>query len=75
MTSETNPWLQALRLLRWPAVAIAVSEETGHISVAFEGTIERNLDIKEFGARLNELMFDEDYQTEEPEADEDDSPA
>ena len=57
------------------ALAIAVSEETGHISLAFEGSLERNLSIEEFGRRLNQLLFDEETKDVGVAPDEDDSTA
>ncbi len=39
------------------AIAIVVSEETGHISIAVEGALERDLDLAELRHRLNELLF------------------
>lgn len=57
------------------AVAIAVSEETGHISLAYQGVLEQNLSIEEFGGRLNELLFEEEVLDETVEPDEDDSAA
>jgi len=39
------------------ALAIVVSEETGHISVAFDGELERNLKPEALRERLDELLF------------------
>lgn len=42
------------------AIAVVVSEETGQISLAFDGKLERNLKPEALRERLNELMFDND---------------
>ncbi len=39
------------------AVAIVVSEETGQISLALDGQIERNLDADRLRARLESLLW------------------
>ncbi|MBL9152464.1 MAG: TIGR00159 family protein [Verrucomicrobiales bacterium] len=52
------------------AIALVVSEETGAISIASEGHLERNLDPDHLKDRLNALLFEP-----EDDADEDDSPA
>ncbi len=39
------------------AIALVVSEETGTISIAMEGKLERGLDDTEMRTRLNELLF------------------
>lgn len=39
------------------AIVVIVSEETGAISVAFDGKIDRNLSIDEFEAKLRNLWF------------------
>lgn len=57
------------------ALAIAVSEETGHISLAFEGVLERNLSVDEFGKRLKRLLLEEENPDEEETPDENDSDA
>lgn len=41
------------------AIAIVVSEETGNISLAVEGQLERNLKPEALSLRLNELIFAE----------------
>lgn len=47
------------------AIALVVSEETGAISIASEGQLQRNLDPGELKTRLNALLFETD---EEPAA-------
>ena len=39
------------------AIVIIVSEETGAISIAIDGKIDRNLSLDEFGEKLRELWF------------------
>lgn len=39
------------------AIVIIVSEETGAISIAIDGKIDRNLTLDEFGEKLRELWF------------------
>ncbi|MCB1089272.1 MAG: diadenylate cyclase, partial [Verrucomicrobiae bacterium] len=46
------------------AIALVVSEETGGISIASEGQLERNLEPSELKARLNELLFEQDEESE-----------
>ncbi len=38
------------------AIAISISEETGHISLTHKGIIERNLEVEEMRQRLTELI-------------------
>ncbi|MEG0837547.1 MAG: diadenylate cyclase, partial [Akkermansia sp.] len=38
------------------SVVVVVSEETGAISIAVAGKLERNLDIDQLKARLDELL-------------------
>ena len=44
------------------AVAIVVSEETGHISICFRGRIERGFKLGQFEQRLSELLLQGDGQ-------------
>ncbi len=60
------------------AIALVVSEETGAISIAVEGTLERDLEDEELETRLNDLLFyhdlddeDESETAEEKEKEED----
>ena len=46
------------------AVAIVVSEETGHISICYRGRIERGFKVGQFEKRLSELLLQADDQTE-----------
>jgi diadenylate cyclase len=46
------------------AVAIVVSEETGHISICYRGRIERGFKVGQFEQRLSELLLQADDQTE-----------
>jgi diadenylate cyclase len=46
------------------AVAIVVSEETGHISICYRGRIERGFKVGQFEKRLSELLLQVDHQTE-----------
>jgi diadenylate cyclase len=39
------------------AIAVVVSEETGHVSICSRGEIFRNLDSEEFRAKLSELLL------------------
>ncbi len=43
------------------AIALIVSEETGTVSISYEGKIEREFDKETFGSRLQQLMFLEKY--------------
>lgn len=47
------------------AVIIIVSEETGAISLATEGDLHRDIDIEEFGVRLEKLWFGEEAEQKE----------
>lgn len=49
------------------AIAIVVSEETGGISIAHEGTLERNLEADGLQERLTELLFESDDEEEDEE--------
>ncbi len=50
------------------AIAVVVSEETGGISLAVDGKLERNLEKEEFRERLNELLLNqENEEVEETE--------
>lgn len=52
------------------AVAIVVSEETGHISLCHRGKLERNIPRDEFKERLQELLFlkaGKKHETADPE--------
>lgn len=42
------------------AIAVVVSEETGHISLSFDGKLERNLKREILRERLNDLLFETD---------------
>lgn len=46
------------------SIAIVVSEETGHISLAHAGKLERNLSAEEFRVRLEELMNQKEIEDE-----------
>jgi diadenylate cyclase len=46
------------------AVAIVVSEETGHISICYRGRIERGFKVGQFEKRLSELLLQVDDQAE-----------
>ena len=46
------------------AIAILVSEETGHVSLCHRGILERNLGIDRFRRRLNQLLLLEKYETD-----------
>ncbi len=48
------------------AIAILVSEETGHVSLCHRGILERNLNIDRFQRRLNQLLLLEKYETDSP---------
>lgn len=54
------------------AIAIVVSEETGAISLAFNGNLERNLKAEALRERLNELLFDGDSDADDDDDSEDD---
>ena len=49
------------------AVVIVVSEETGQLSLAFDGELERNLGPEEFVSRLRELLEADPSEDEEEE--------
>lgn len=51
------------------AIAIVVSEETGGISLASEGQMERNLDPGHLQTRLNELLFESEDDADETDPD------
>lgn len=51
------------------AIAIVVSEETGTISIAHEGKLDRALKSKELYERLTELLFESDDDDEDEEED------
>ena len=48
------------------AIAILVSEETGHVSLCHRGILERNLSVDRFRRRLNQLLLLEKYETDSP---------
>ena len=48
------------------AIAILVSEETGHVSLCHRGILERNLNVERFRRRLNQLLLLEKYETDSP---------
>jgi diadenylate cyclase len=48
------------------AIAVLVSEETGHVSLCHRGILERNLNIDRFRRRLNQLLLLEKYETDSP---------
>ena len=52
------------------AIAIVVSEETGAISLAAEGTLTRNIDPDELDSELTDLLFESDEEGEERETEE-----
>ena len=47
------------------AIALVVSEETGAISIAINGKLERDLEKAELRERLNELLSNQDSEEEE----------
>jgi diadenylate cyclase len=49
------------------AIALVVSEETGAISIAINGKLERDLEKAELRERLNELLSNQDSEEEEGE--------
>ena len=49
------------------ALAIIISEETGHISLAFDGKLERNLKPEALRERLDELLFSDSLADKEDE--------
>lgn len=49
------------------AVAIVVSEETGHVSICHNGLIDRNLNAEKFRRRLNQLLLLEKYEKNDVE--------
>jgi len=53
------------------AVAIVVSEETGNISIAIGGELERNLSGAEFKSRIEKIFIPDDDEKDEDEADDD----
>lgn len=48
------------------AIAILVSEETGHVSLCHRGIIEGNLNAEKFRRRLNQLLLLEKYEKDSP---------
>lgn len=49
------------------AVVLVVSEETGQLSIAYDGELERNLDAEQFVSRLREILTsDRDSEEEAP---------
>ena len=48
------------------AIAILVSEETGHVSLCHRGIIERNLNAEKFRRRLSQLLLLERYEASSP---------
>ncbi len=46
------------------AIALVVSEETGHLSIAVDGELEQNLSDDEFRDRLNELLLPQEEHDE-----------
>ena len=46
------------------ALAIVVSEETGAISIATEGVLQRDLKVKELKEKVSDLLFEEDFEDE-----------
>lgn len=48
------------------AIAILVSEETGHVSLCHRGILERNLNIERFQRRLSQLLLLEKYEANSP---------
>lgn len=48
------------------AIAILVSEETGHVSICHRGIVERNLNIDRFQRRLSQLLLLEKYEADSP---------
>ena len=47
------------------AVAVVVSEETGHISICVDGKLERNLSEDDFRARMEEIFLPQDNVNED----------
>jgi diadenylate cyclase len=54
------------------AIAIVVSEETGHVSIAVAGKLERDLKEEKLRERLNELLSNQEHEEESEEKEEDD---
>ncbi|MEM6279829.1 MAG: diadenylate cyclase CdaA [Verrucomicrobiota bacterium] len=52
------------------AIAIVVSEETGNISIAVAGKLERDLEKEEFRERLSELLVNRDHDDDDSEGEE-----
>lgn len=48
------------------AIAILVSEETGHVSLCHRGILERNLNVDRFRRRLNQMLLLEKYEANPP---------
>ncbi len=48
------------------AIAILVSEETGHVSICHRGIIEQNLNLDRFRRRLSQLLLLEKYEANPP---------
>ncbi len=49
------------------AIALIVSEETGTVSISYEGKIERDFDKQAFQSRLQQLMLLEKYEEQDSE--------
>ena len=47
------------------AIAVVVSEETGHISLAFDGKLERHLKRDALRERLNDLLFETESEADD----------
>jgi diadenylate cyclase len=46
------------------AITLVVSEETGQVSICHAGNIERNLSVEKFRKRLSQLLFQEQYESD-----------
>lgn len=56
------------------AIALVISEETGAISIAVGGKLERDLEKDAFRERLSELLLNQEHDDEEIEGEEEDEP-
>lgn len=51
------------------AIAIIVSEETGHVSICHNGIIDRNLNVEKFKTQLSKLLLKDAYEDDRKDAD------